>query len=254
MPKKKNGNHWFHGIPEAMIDDTNDIQFQRLASSQDRKIMQQFFYNLPIALESDSLRIVHACWDDHSIQLLRKEQGTVLEVYEKYSQLYRERRASFTNQTEAEFHKQNDNPIKVITSGLESYLSKNEKPYEAGKKTRFLKRAPWWKSYQQPQKVIFGHYWRRGPVDNTIATQLLNPKEKASIPVLFTESYSKWLGPKKNCMCVDYSVGRRFWERHLGIKEGQTGSFLAALRITEKDNFQSCTLIFDDGNEIVMPS
>ena len=39
--------------------------------------------------------------------------------------------------------------------------------------------------------------------------------------------------------CVDYSVGRRFTERHRGVSDGFTGG-LAALRWPER------TLVFDD--------
>ena len=102
--------------------------------------------------------------------------------------------------------------------------------------------------------VIFGHYWRRGSVDPTLSADLLNPKEKANIPPLFTEDFYSWLGPKKNCMCIDYSVGRRFWERYSNLKEGQTGSFLAALQITQTQGSFSYTLLFDDGEKIVLPS
>jgi len=245
-PKMKNGNHWFHGKTEAMIDGIEQIQFQRLASKKDRRIMQNFFKTLPLALENKHLRIVHACWDEHSIRLLQAETDSAFEVYQKYNQTYLEKRSSYKDEIQAEFHKQNENPIKVITSGLEKYLDHGESPYMAGKKLRYLKRLPWWKSYTDPKKVLFGHYWRRGPIDQPIA-------KEANVPILFTEPFNSWLGPQKNCMCLDYSVGRRFLERHLSLKEGQTGSFLGALRIKEEENSLMYKLIFDDGNEIVMP-
>ena len=94
---------------------------------------------------------------------------------------------------------------------------------------------------------------RNGIVAENVPEHLLNPQEKSGIPALFTENLDEWLGPNQDCMCIDYSVGRRFWERHIGLPEGHTGSFLAALQITEEAGKITSSLIFDNGIEIVLP-
>ena len=39
--------------------------------SEDKKAVLDFFYSLPLWLELDGLRVVHACWDDIQIEVLR---------------------------------------------------------------------------------------------------------------------------------------------------------------------------------------
>jgi hypothetical protein len=253
-PKMKNGNHWFHGLPEAMIDDCIDFQFQRLATDTLRKEIQEFCHSLPLVLESKQLGIVHACWHQPSIDLLRNDKRGALEVYNQYYHHYINKILPNTpNKVEQDLYKQNHNPIKIITSGLESRLRPNEKPYYAGKQLRYLKRDPWWRQYSQQKKIIFGHYWRRGKVAPNVPEHLLNPQEKTGVPDLFNKNPDEWLGPQNSCMCIDYSVGRRFWERHNQLPEGHTGSFLAALQITNYNESFSYNLLFDNGLEIVLP-
>lgn len=49
-------------------------------------------------------------------------------------------------------------------------------------------------------------------------------------------------------MCIDYSVGGRYLERHHQIREGSCGYYLAALRTHHKT--EKFSLLFDDGTEI----
>ena len=253
-PKKKTGNHWFHGLPEAMIKGCSDFQFQRFANDELRTEIQNFCHSLPLVLENDHIGIVHACWHQPSIDLLRYENKSTMEVYNQYNDQFINTILPVTpDKVEQDLYKQNQNPIKVLTSGLESKLEANEEPYYAGNTLRFLKRDPWWRKNKGQKKIIFGHYWRRGIVAKNVPEHLLNPQEKSGIPALFTENLEEWLGPNLNCMCIDYSVGRRFWERHIGLPEGHTGSFLAALQITEDAGQITSSLIFDNGIEIVLP-
>jgi len=51
---------------------------------------------------------------------------------------------------------QNDNPLKVLTSGKERRI---KPPFYAGGKWRVVDRVQWWKSYGADQPLcIFGHY------------------------------------------------------------------------------------------------
>jgi hypothetical protein len=128
--------------------------------------------------------------------------------------------------------KQNENPVKVLTSGLEEYHSP---AYYAGGKMRNQKRSRWWDHYQG-KKIVIGHYWRKKQhVDQSDL-----PTDKSGIPLIFDHSYPfHWLG-KGDVMCIDYSIGMRFFEREKG-RIGQSGIGLCAMRWPEQQ------LCFDDG-------
>ena len=81
------------------------------------------------------------------------------------------------------------------------------------------------------------------------STPRVSFEDKRDIPPTFLEHEGpfNWLGPKRNVMCIDYSVGKRFLERHHGATKGSTGAFLAALRYTRHYNDVDTQLIFDDG-------
>jgi len=125
---------------------------------------------------------------------------------------------------------QNDNPVKLITSGPEKRASK---PFCVDGKIRYEERVRWWKdsneeSPDKPPFVVFGHYWRI-PVaslqkdDGLFSGYSLNSK--------------LGLG---SAMCIDYSVGSRFKERSEPRTDKRFTGRLAALRWPERE------LVFDD--------
>jgi len=57
---RKHDNHWFFG-EEWSLDDSNQPTPAKLADGSIRKIVVDFLQTLPLALERDDLRIVHAC-------------------------------------------------------------------------------------------------------------------------------------------------------------------------------------------------
>jgi hypothetical protein len=79
---------------------------------------------------------------------------------------------------------------------------------------------------------------------------MLQIGNKKNIPPLFEEKdpYAL-LGAIQNCMCIDYSVGRRFWERYNQFPLGSTGTSLAALRFHQKNDKQELSLLFENGLE-----
>jgi hypothetical protein len=125
---------------------------------------------------------------------------------------------------------QNENPIKVTTSGLEE---KADQIFTIGGKSRYTQRALWWESYEGPP-VVFGHYWRRrgtGPYDI----------RKTPPPYLFSNTPEfGWL---KQTFCVDYSAGARYVERATEKRMGEMGAYLCAFRTHGNKN----SLLFDDG-------
>ena len=255
-PSLKSGNHWFHGLEEDMISSKSErkqpnykaiIQKQRLASAEDRERITRFLLSLPLALESKHCRIVHSCWHDESIDALRSESKPLMDLYTEY----RSKILKMPNNDNLSLLKQNKNPIKIITSGLEEKLGPTEKPYVTGGKERFTKRSKWWKDYDGEQYVFFGHYWRTREAQKDLPEELLHLDDKKNIPPLFEEDTPyAWLNSKSKhpkCMCIDYSVGRRFWERHNSLNLGSTGTALAAARIRSTSNSLSISLVFDDG-------
>ena len=60
FPQKRHGNHWFRGEKERMIKGVDVVIEQELATAQNRRDILSFLKTLPIALEDEKLRIVHA--------------------------------------------------------------------------------------------------------------------------------------------------------------------------------------------------
>lgn len=254
VSKKKEGNHWYHEIPEDMIKtETSSAQFQRLATAKDRESIRSFLSTLPVALENDDIRIVHACWDSSAVSQLKECQSSALEALQQYEDIIKKR--TFSSKLEGTLATQNQNPIKLLTSGKEELLAEGENEYFTGGKWRQTKRSQWWKDYNEKQFVVFGHYWRTlSPREDLhgqpIPEDMLQHGDKKNMPTLFDEKDPYMLlGAMQNCMCIDYSVGRRFWERYNRFPLGSTGTSLAALRFHQKNDKQELSLLFENGHE-----
>ena len=280
-PKVKPGNEWFHGLVELVNkDDPTSIQPQfLLRTKEERAELQNFLRPLPLVIEAPGLRIVHSCWNDKAIQALKTDPRDPEVIHDHYEKLCRykighkvqDHLTKFPEENPdnlrivdwllnqdrghylrvfSELTLQNDNPIKVVTSGLEKPLEHNQSPYMSGKKMRYVQRDRWWTTYEDDEMVICGHYWRTAP--HPTVTAQVSFEDKRDIPPTFLahEGPFNWLGPKRNVMCIDYSVGKRFLERHHGATTGSTGAFLAALRYTRHNNDVDTQLIFDDGRII----
>jgi len=120
--------------------------------------------------------------------------------------------------------KQNSQPIKVLTSGIERPISPGKQPQLLSGKWRLLERDPWWEGDLDARAVVFGHYWRRRSGAHDPGNKL-DP---------FTGiAPTRWVGRTRQAFCVDYSVGLRFRARHLGV-DPRRDFGLAALRWPEK--------------------
>jgi len=250
---RKVDNGWFFG--EAN-------EGQRQATDEERENIRAFFSELPLILERDDLRVVHACWHTESIERLSAEtsdQSNIVAEYQRFRDATNRRLASngllskFEDEharydalvkyerNDPDQHwpdaklllgyaavneaRQMDNPIAVLTSGEERAAKKT---YPAGGKFRFVDRVAWWNEYQGEQAVIIGHYWRLydfGTIERPRA---------AGIDVFNGTGPDQWLGPYKNVYCVDFSVGGR------GSHSSEVCR-LAAVRWPE------ATVMFDDG-------
>jgi hypothetical protein len=224
LGSRKVGNGWFHNEPEP-LDRSNIIIPQRgLHDAPSRARALAFFRALPIVLERSDLRLVHACWHSDHLVRIRGERDA-LALCRQYAQdidraLDRE---GVGDQRLRKLARQNRNPIKTLTSGLEE---RRTAPVEIGVRHHWESRVAWWLHYRDPIMVVFGHYWRQ-PVHG----------DHDSLHLFGNVGPNARLG-RGWAMCLDYSVGKRYRERQPGASVLHTS--LAALRWPER------TLIFDN--------
>jgi hypothetical protein len=212
LDSRKPDNVWFFQHPQqAMLD---------------------FFAELPLVLERPEVRVVHACWDDAAIALVRQETQAVALHNEYQSRIDEDVRRRGLSAADAKLAHQNDNPVKLLTSGPEA---KADEPFVSMGKLRHERRIAWWHEYNGPL-CVFGHYWRIQLPHEAEGEQLF-----ADVPL----NASLGLG---EAMCVDYSVGKRFLERAAPHFTGAFRTRLAALRVPER------ILLFDDGSALPLLS
>lgn len=253
----KEGNGWFfdhdHDLAKGKFQDS-----QR-ARPEDRQAILDFLDSLPLALENDELRAVHACWHDEKISQVQgaATAGSVIQLYDHFEFATEaelattglNERASAEEQkyleaiedpdarvpmlpalAEKDERYQMGNPLRVLTSGVER---RTAQPFFSSGKWRFVERIPWWNEYQEKKPVVIGHYWRWAePIKRKVYGKG-GPDLFAGLPA------NAWFGQRQNVFCVDFSVGQRFSERAKGRSDFKTK--LAALRWPER------VVQFDDG-------
>lgn len=245
----KDGSGWF--FKERQERDNAFYAPYQQATHIEKPIFFDFLKTLPLALERDDIRIVHACWDEPSIQKIREsthsdlltaysywEEATTLvatqtNLEENYQKTLLQWQEALENpdtqppflQTIADYEllERLHNPIKVLTSGLEQQA---EKPFFIGNKWRFTDRTRWWDDYQDATPVVIGHYWR----------SLIRHSGLSRYSQLFENTkHNEWHGLKKNVFCVDYSIGASWRSRHREIRAPSHFFYLAALRWPENE-------------------
>lgn len=200
LDHRKPENKWFWG--EEFLDEQGRVAPQKLADSTIQQRVREFFATLPLALESDLLRIVHACWDDKMIGIARDANDAV-SLYEHHrDQIDTEIADENLDAIDKGLRHQNRNPVKLLTSGPEE---RTDKPITAGGKVRHEQRVSWWNNYRGAF-CVFGHY---SIVDG-------QPRGNDS------------------AFCVDFGVGHRWKERRAGKASGFTVK-LGAVRYPKKD-------------------
>ena len=251
IESKREGNGWFFGSPHE--DDEKPFNSNAISAAEKDWIIQ-FLNTLPLALESEKLRIVHACWDQASIDALQQcHSSSIKAVYDQFVQRAEQQIQSsgiahhaqqeelcyqaelknphaqvplLENLAQKDILEQMHNPIKVLTSGAEVIV---EHPFFAGGKWRMVGRLPWWQSYQAEIPVVMGHYWRN-----------FNSTEQKSGLFKHIDAV-QWFGLKGNVFCVDYSVGKRYLDRH---HQRDFSHQLIALRFPER------VLMLEDGRQL----
>ena len=216
-----------------------------------RDQLLSFFATLPVVLQNDKLAIVHAAYHKPSLDRLQTFKWDSSDTRAPISQAHDHFRdiilkdidkKGVRDEVEIDLTLQNENPVKVLTTGLEE---RTEVPFFAGGRLRTVGRAAWWDApdLQLERLVIIGHYWRRDldRVDARVHQTYPKGFEPTGGNMFPNYKVNQLLGTSKSVMCVDYACGVRYEERALGLPDGSLGTSLAALRYPEK------TLAFEDG-------
>jgi hypothetical protein len=253
---RKEGNGWFWG-------DANDhaqlggapVPFRsRLATPDERGTISAFIRELPLVLERDDLRVVHACWNAEAAAKLpavgehaRLADWFAAEIEADLAtrgvrDRAAEERAAFAELrdlavvpdrhlpavAEEDAAHQLRNPMKLLTSGAEVEVAPGGHFFVGGK-WRFVTRDRWWhRPVDRP--TVVGHYWRRR-----------GPPIEGKLDVWDDVPPYAWSPTEQTggVFCVDYSVGRRYAERARGRDRNFDGG-LAAMCWPER------VLVFDD--------
>lgn len=258
----KAGSGWYF----AERRDSDQVDFAPFVSATQvqRSTFREFFLALPLVLEREDIRIVHAAWFDDCVDAVRHIPcAEVVSAFDRWEQqalarVAQERLVEAKAQEEKDWPysledetqrppflpaharldviEQNQNPIKVLTSGVEREAAE---PFYTSGKWRFAERIPWWNDYEHPIPVVFGHYWRRVHEVDRSTVGKSDPDLFAGIPPF------AWHGKQQNAFCIDYSVGGRWSARK--NQQPLTKYFkLAALRWPEQ------SLVFDDGTRVAI--
>ena len=244
------GNGWF--IQPNPVEKTGEFVSRRVDPARIDDYLA-FFASLPLVLENDALRLVHACWHTPSISRIRRDMMTGVSITDLYRQyeldvrkkLHEAELAHMVEEenmfysvalddpgwsaevlpahAEAEVIGQNGNPIRVLTTGA---VQVAEKPFYAMGHWRMADRSRWWDRYDDDIPVVIGHFWRRFDDATDRISGVFGRDVFEGIP-----SHA-WMGKKKNVYCVDYSVGQLHKERALGAADEFHGR-LAAMRFPE---------------------
>jgi hypothetical protein len=252
---RKDGNDWFYGDVSVAGQGYGPM---RMLAPTAQTAVRDFFNALPVVLERDDLRVVHAAWQEEAYQaLLARTFTSVLAAFQTfesdldtaphYQTLRRQSEAEKSPHSKG-LHdpaypmpvlpgvaawntvRQLAHPLRVMTSGVEVA---HETPFFVGGSWRFVERAPWWATEPSPIPVVFGHYWRRLFPAHDL------PRGPYGRNLFHGTSALEWLGPAGLAYCIDLSVGGRYLERLQG-KTSFSG-VLGALRLPERE------LVLDDG-------
>ncbi|MBV6274244.1 metallophosphoesterase [Alcaligenaceae bacterium CGII-47] len=260
MNDPKDGSGWF--FDERRDSDQAHYAPFTVATRDEHTDIRTFFSQCPLALQSPSLRIVHAAWEPEAISAIASiPRGEIIPAclhwesmihdaakHNDLHQRYLREKEKWAFQLEdpdnpppylhaiAEYEtlEQTINPIKRLTSGIEK---RSNQPFYSGNRWRYSDRTAWWKDYAGNLPVVIGHYWRM--------FDLPAQHHASRYSMLFDGiGATSWHGRDHQVFCTDYSVGARWRERIASGVAGNTRFRLAALRWPE------CTLIFDNGDQM----
>ena len=202
------GNHEFNalafhtqheGQPLREHTDKNIRQHQAFLNEYDleselKSEVLKFFYSLPIWIEVDGIRVVHACWDQHQIEVMKSKTKSgrlshdlLVEASTEGSDAYK--------------------AIEILLKGVEVKLSNGITFLDEGGDERNAVRVQWWNSDARclgevAINVEIGEAGKQSIPDDV-------PRYTPDQPPCFIGHY--WLSgdPKpltNNVVCLDYSI------------------------------------------------
>jgi hypothetical protein len=253
--QRKQGNAWW------VAPDSSTGHPARAIDPAAKAGVQKFIGDLPLALERNDLRVVHACWNAQAIAELRSrsENDTSIvdldaqfienmhrqwhgsELSNAYADEWRRFGARLSDpgwepiflaaRAQLDSLYQTANPVAVLTSGEEAPTGR---PFWAGGKWRMVDRVKWWERYTDRVPVIVGHYWRR------YSDAKLHLADKFGPDLFEGIEPHHWMGARNNVYCIDFSVGARASQR--ANDAPPFACKLAALRVPEWQ------VVHDDGD------
>jgi hypothetical protein len=166
--------------------------------SVEKQEVLEFFFSLPLWLDTGDLRIVHACWDENHMKVLKTycpsrqiDRDTLVEASTRGSSVY--------------------SAIEVLLKGVEVTLPDEQKFKDTKGHERFAIRVCWWK---QDSITFADAAISDGRELGSIGAKVLPHKMlgyEHSLPPCFIGHYQLSGNPRplgKNIACVDYSVSR----------------------------------------------
>jgi len=172
LGEPKHGNGWFFDRNHELAN--GEFLHSRAATPERRAAWSTFLCALPVALEREDLRVVHAAGrrGAHRTARAARRRCGLREVHAEFDgrarRMLRDSGIAARAAREVQAHRhdfkrreaslpmlpacaeeatlrQNANPLKVIVSGLEA---PSERPLWAGGRWRMTSRARWWNAYR----------------------------------------------------------------------------------------------------------
>lgn len=194
-----------HGLKEIEQHLDTLRQFKHFESEWNEEFLP-WFHSLPIFLEFEEFRVVHACWDDKHVEWLKSNN-----IYSSYNG---------RNEISSKILSDYDNKLEDVYSVFEELLKGKE--FELAPEQSFLDkdgesrnkaRIKWFQSvnnrrYNKDLFLGIDREFGEQAVDELILNKL--PKYDSEIHVFFGHY---WLSGKpessnSNAICLDYSVAR----------------------------------------------
>ncbi len=204
---KKNGGYYRkHGISEIIQHYETLKQFQH---HQDEfyDVFLPWFHTLPIYLEFDSFRAVHACWDEQHIDWLKKND--IYTIENGLKKISNDILTNYSNQESKEYM-----VLEELLKGKEYLLPDGQEFTDADGKIRKNARIKWFHSKEDRnfhRDVFLGINEEFGsfPLSEELKLELHN--YDSEITVFFGHYWleGKPINPTAKSICLDYSVAKK---------------------------------------------
>jgi hypothetical protein len=197
MPRPGNDREWLRAHSEKNVQQHQAFLNEFLTEPQMLKDALGFFRSLPMWLELDGIRVVHACWHQESIDLLtsRTEEALITD------DLLVEATTKGTEVFDA---------VEIVLKGIEQELPNGESFSDKNHVLRRKVRMQWWNATGR----TFGEVALPLGVDIKTAANIPVPADRfvygADEPPVFVGHYWMEGTPcpiSRNVACVDYSAG-----------------------------------------------